>query len=73
MIELQYIDDKLKTAARRSGAEFISARSYLCQYEECLAEIGPTERRRLVAWDDAHLTEEGASFLVHAILGDDLL
>jgi hypothetical protein len=49
------------------GAEFISAWEAMCRAEGCLTRLSD-DVADLTASDHAHLTEEGAIFLVEAVI-----
>lgn len=55
----KYLEEKLKDEA----IQYISAKKILCNAEGCLTLLGNTADD-LTAWDDAHLTKSGSTYLV---------
>ena len=67
------VDDGLETQmhnmANDLGIEYISARQILCNQDGCLARVGQNGAS-LTAFDYAHMTVAGSTYLVGALLPD---
>jgi peptidoglycan/LPS O-acetylase OafA/YrhL len=59
-------DDSLAKAAAESGIVFVSPTHVLCNSDGCLTMVGG-DPKQLTAWDSAHLTDAGSSYLVEHI------
>jgi hypothetical protein len=49
------------------GADFISARDFMCNTEGCLTRIGDSAAD-ISASDQIHLTEKGSEFLINSVI-----
>ena len=62
------VDAELKNLAQENGLEFISIIENMCLENKCLAVINYDKKFELTSWDDGHLTQAGAIFLVKKLL-----
>lgn len=74
--QLRQIDQRLEAVARQHGAKFASPLDTLCTDHGCrgFLGIGSTKldpspnSRRLLVWDDGHLTHEGAELVAKLVV-----
>jgi peptidoglycan/LPS O-acetylase OafA/YrhL len=64
--QLTEFDDALRKAAAESSIIFVSPDDVMCNAQGCLTRIGD-DPGKLTAFDSAHLTDEGSSYLVEHI------
>lgn len=62
-------DSALRQAVQKAGARFVDAVGVICENEACFATIETENGIVPVAWDYAHLTEEGSVFVTEKLFG----
>ena len=62
-------DAVLRTIAARRGVKFVAPIGLQCNSTGCLAALDE-HADRVTTWDDGHLTEAGAAWIVDALMAD---
>jgi hypothetical protein len=59
-------DEVLRSIAKAEGVRFVSAYDALCNTDGCVTHT-PASRSELLMWDSAHMTLEGAAYVVQLL------
>lgn len=62
--QIKEIDNNLKLLSKKYSIHYVASYESFCDLEDCLVTLNKGEIKDLIAFDDAHLKQIGAKFLV---------